>query len=79
MLGLMTKGARPEKVNFYHNQKIDNINAAEEGALVNQDIPYDLEGPPTEDYLVRHTLWPEINKMYGHGYEIVSIDATSDG
>lgn len=37
-----------------------------------------LQGPPTEDELQRHTLWPEIEKVYGHGYEIVSLDTSSD-
>lgn len=38
----------------------------------------DINEPPTEDLLSRHTLWPEHEKLYGHGYEI-SEAAYKDG
>jgi elongator complex protein 2 len=37
-----------------------------------------LSGPPTEDLLSRHTLWPEREKLYGHGAEISDAASSSD-
>jgi elongator complex protein 2 len=34
-------------------------------------IPEDT--PLNEDFLVSNTLWPEMGKMYGHGYEITCL------
>lgn len=30
----------------------------------------DFSSAPHEDFLVKHTLWPEANKLYGHPHEI---------
>ncbi|KAG0648310.1 Gamma-toxin target 2 [Hyphodiscus hymeniophilus] len=38
-----------------------------------------LDHPPLEDQLSRHTLWPETEKLYGHGYEISCLAASHDG
>jgi elongator complex protein 2 len=35
--------------------------------------------PPLEESLSRHTLWPETEKLYGHGYEISCLAASHDG
>ncbi|KAK3679985.1 Elongator subunit elp2 [Recurvomyces mirabilis] len=39
----------------------------------------DIDHPPYEDQLARHTLWPEHEKLYGHGYEISAVAASHDG
>ncbi|CAO3688448.1 unnamed protein product [Umbelopsis ramanniana] len=38
-----------------------------------------LEHPPFEEHLMQHTLWPEVEKLYGHGYEIRCVRGTHDG
>lgn len=38
-----------------------------------------IDQPPLEDHLSRHLLWPETEKLYGHGYEISCTAASHDG
>uniref|UniRef100_A0A8D8IJ78 Elongator complex protein 2 n=1 Tax=Culex pipiens TaxID=7175 RepID=A0A8D8IJ78_CULPI len=42
-------------------------------------VPTTMDAPPTEETLMQNTLWPEMQKLYGHGYEIYALAATSDG
>ena len=43
------------------------------------DPPKPANHPPFEDELARHTLWPEREKLYGHGFEISAVAASHDG
>jgi len=45
----------------------------------NYFVPITLETPPQEETLMQNTLWPELQKLYGHGYEIFALAATVDG
>ncbi|GAP89096.2 putative elongator complex protein 2 [Rosellinia necatrix] len=39
----------------------------------------ETDHPPFEDSLSRHTLWPEAEKLYGHGYEISCLAVSHAG
>ncbi|KAK0652242.1 RNA polymerase II elongator-like protein [Cercophora newfieldiana] len=39
----------------------------------------EISHPPFEESLSRHTLWPEVEKLYGHGYELSCLAANHAG
>lgn len=38
-----------------------------------EDLHVELPSVPREDQLQRITLWPETEKLYGHGYEVAAV------
>ena len=38
-----------------------------------------LLAPPSEENLLQNTLWPETEKLYGHGNELFTIASSPDG
>ena len=46
---------------------------------MNNDGTVGISEPPTEENLLQNTLWPEVQKLYGHGYEIFALAARHDG
>lgn len=58
------------------NNDNDNDNNIMEENFNDDDINNDRG--PTEEEIIRHTLWPEIEKLYGHGYEIFSMASRHD-
>lgn len=53
-------------------------NAVDPATVVRKSA-LDMDHPPFEDSLSRDTLWPEIEKLYGHGYEISCLAVSHDG
>ena len=45
----------------------------------NYFVPSNSSKPPTEETLMQNTLWPEIQKLYGHGFEIFALTSSPDG
>ncbi|OBT97339.1 hypothetical protein VE01_04298 [Pseudogymnoascus verrucosus] len=61
-----------EKPSEHDREGLDPATAVHKSTLV-------MNHPPLEDHLSRNTLWPEIEKLYGHGYEISALAASHDG
>ena len=57
----------------------DRDREAVDPASVVKKSHLDIGHPPLEETLSRHTLWPETEKLYGHGYEISCLATSHDG
>ena len=60
------------------NDDEDEREAVDPASIVRKST-LELDHPPFEDHLARHLLWPETEKLYGHGYEISAVAVSSDG
>lgn len=56
----------------------DENNAQAGQVQESKTVLSDSNQPPLEDQLSRHTLWPEHEKLYGHGYEISAVAVSHD-
>ncbi|KAK9455585.1 WD40-repeat-containing domain protein [Dipodascopsis uninucleata] len=78
-LGLSNKAvtySKSESTSSGDNNDSSNQQDLETHLLMNNVA--DLEYPPLEAHLQRHTLFPEIDKLYGHGYEVSCIALSHD-
>ncbi|KAF2103085.1 WD40 repeat-like protein [Rhizodiscina lignyota] len=79
VLGLSNKAIQAiEEHEVLEDNKRDEREAPDPASVVHKST-LDLDHPPLEDHLARHMLWPEREKLYGHGYEISAVAASHDG
>lgn len=60
------------------NAEANREDAVDPATIVRRST-LDMAHPPFEESLSRYTLWPETEKLYGHGYEISCLAASHDG
>ncbi|KAI9793404.1 MAG: hypothetical protein M1816_000296 [Peltula sp. TS41687] len=78
VLGLSNKAVEAQDDEQSSTGLTEAENEETEPSSKNQDLSLDLAHPPLEDQLARHTLWPESEKLYGHGYEISTVAISHD-
>lgn len=60
------------------NDGEDEREAVDPASIIRKSA-LEFSHPPFEDHLARHLLWPETEKLYGHGYEISAVAVSRDG
>jgi len=82
-LGLSNKAVYAGDIDAWSDDKADPSMPMKASAFASdQPAPFKptaIEVPPVEDVLLQNTLWPESEKLYGHGYEIFCLAASPDG
>ncbi|KAL2816386.1 6-phosphofructo-2-kinase-domain-containing protein [Aspergillus cavernicola] len=74
VLGLSNQAVGEEAPVEADTAEAENVGQAQ----ANQAALSNSTQPPLEDQLARYTLWPEHEKLYGHGYEISAVTVSHD-
>ena len=77
VLGLSNKSVDATREQNHGSESIRSPSHIED--LVDSSTACEPASPPSEDLLSRHTLWPEHEKLYGHGFEVSALSCSNDG
>ncbi|KAI5949245.1 ELP2 [Candida theae] len=61
------------------NDEEEVVEEDQSGEAAQKTAIGDVNTPPTESYLQRHSLATEIEKLYGHGYEVTCCSTSPNG
>ncbi|KAF2621133.1 WD40 repeat-like protein [Macroventuria anomochaeta] len=78
VLGLSNKAIQAVGDNEPVEEGEENERDAVDPASIVRKSALEFSHPPFEDHLARHLLWPETEKLYGHGYEISTVAVSRD-
>lgn len=74
----MERVQREKVVDYYNEEDEEAENIEQEKIDLKETKKIDFGIPPHDDYLVKHTLWPEMNKLYGHPHELEYVCRSHD-
>ncbi|XP_061110754.1 elongator complex protein 2 [Conger conger] len=76
-LGLSNKAVFQGDLVPQNQEEEEGFNSVSDQYSESYFHPLTLTEPPPEDHLLQNTLWPEVQKLYGHGFEMFCL--ASDG
>ncbi|KAK7898662.1 hypothetical protein WMY93_019515 [Mugilogobius chulae] len=78
-LGLSNKAVFQGDLVHKSSTEEDKFNRVSDQYQESYFHPLNMTEPPPEDHLLQNTLWPEVQKLYGHGFEMFCLAADRSG
>ncbi|XP_047461865.1 elongator complex protein 2 [Mugil cephalus] len=76
-LGLSNKAVFQGDLAPKNNEEKEQFSSVSDQYQESYFHPLHLTEPPPEDHLLQNTLWPEVQKLYGHGFEMFCLASDS--
>ncbi|KAM3596864.1 uncharacterized protein V6R79_021827 [Siganus canaliculatus] len=76
-LGLSNKAVFQGDLVPKHHEEKEQFSSISDQYQESYFHPLVMTEPPPEDHLLQNTLWPEVQKLYGHGFEMFCLASDS--